>query len=98
MEFEWDEAKRQENLRRSRVDFVFALRVFADPGRADVIDDRVDYHEPRRQVIGRIDGQYYLVAYTMRGSVCRIITAWRLGRNGERRYQALLAAAAARNA
>jgi uncharacterized DUF497 family protein len=94
MEFEWDEEKRLENLRRRQVDFEVAAQIFAGP----VIigeDRRQDYGEKRYRAVGRFEGQAYVVAYTLRGEVCRIVTAWKIDAAGEKRYQALLSRRAA---
>lgn len=89
MIFEWDEAKRQENFRRRGVDFVLAAVVFEDPDRIEIPDDRRDYGEARTMVLGRAEGQNYLFVYTLRGEARRIITAWKVGQDGRRRYEAL---------
>ena len=90
MEFDWDEAKRQENLRRRQVDFAIAAQIFKGP----VVtreDARRDYGERRFRAAGNFEGQTYVVAYTLRNEICHIITAWKVGKAGERRYQAVLA-------
>jgi hypothetical protein len=38
-----------------------------------------------------VDGIYYLVVYTWRGSTRHLITAWKVGGHGRRRYQAIFA-------
>ncbi len=89
MEFEWDEAKRRANLRRRKVDFEIAARIFEGP----VIiaeDRRQDYGEPRFRAVGEFEGQAYVVVYTIRGEVYRVISAWKVDRSGQKRYQALL--------
>jgi uncharacterized DUF497 family protein len=89
MRFEWDETKRVENLRLRQVDFLDATGVFDDPLHIEIPDDRKDYGEERTQIVGMVGDDAYFVVCTMRGEVCRIITAWRLGENGKRRYQKL---------
>jgi uncharacterized DUF497 family protein len=39
-------------------------------------DIRFDYGEERRVTIGRIDGSFFTVVYTLRGDVTWLITAW----------------------
>lgn len=90
MRFEWDEAKRLENYRRRGVDFILATQVFKDPEHRVLIDDRRDYGEERRLAIGAVRGDMLVVVHTMRGEACRIITAWRIGKNGQRRFEKLL--------
>lgn len=52
-----------------------------------VEDTRRDYGERRYRSIGCVDDQYYVVIHTQRGNVTRIITAWKAGEDGRRRYQ-----------
>jgi uncharacterized DUF497 family protein len=47
MEFEWDSGKAEANLRKHRVSFEEAARVFLDPQRIETIDDRENYGEDR---------------------------------------------------
>jgi uncharacterized DUF497 family protein len=89
MLFEWDENKRQENLRKHGVDFADAAEIFE--GRIiHSKDSRIDYGEARCRAIGRVGDSYYLVAYTQRHDVLRIISAWKVSKNGIRRYSKLL--------
>ena len=89
MEFEWDEAKRLENFHRRGVDFALAAVVFEDPARFEIEDNRQDYGESRRMVIGSYEGETYVFVFTMRENVCRVIIGWKVGEHGRRRYQAL---------
>jgi uncharacterized DUF497 family protein len=86
MEFEWDEAKSDACLARRGFDFAYAVHVFRDPNRLVELDDRFDYGEIRYRVIGQIDGRAYLVAYTPRRGVVRIISARRANRKEVARY------------
>jgi uncharacterized DUF497 family protein len=89
MDFEWDEAKRQTNLRARGVDFEIAARIFEGPV-VVAMDDRHDYGEERYRAIGKFEEQTYVVVFAIRGEVRRIISARKVDRAGERRYQALL--------
>lgn len=51
MEFEWDEAKRKDNLRKHGLDFLDAPTLFSGPMLAR-LDTREDYGEPRWFGIG----------------------------------------------
>jgi uncharacterized DUF497 family protein len=53
-------------------------------------DKRSHYGEPRFRALGRVGGDYFMVAFTWRGEARRIISAWRLDDDGKRRYQAIL--------
>ena len=55
------------------------------------IDDREDHGEERIQALGKTGGVFYLVAYTWRDETRHIITAWKVGEHGKRRYEALFA-------
>jgi uncharacterized DUF497 family protein len=89
-EIEWDEGKRLENIRRRKVDFRVAAGIFE--GRtASAEDTRRTYGEKRYRAIGEVQGRNYVVAYTFRGNVLHIITAWEVGPSGKKRYQTLLA-------
>ncbi|GAA0243860.1 BrnT family toxin [Rhodanobacter caeni] len=52
MDFEWDDAKAALNLRKHGIAFEEAARVFLDPGRVDMIDDREEYGEERWLSVG----------------------------------------------
>jgi len=91
MMFSWDEKKRVENWKARKVDFAEAIGIFDDPEVVESIDDRKAYGEERIQALGQTDGVFYLVAYTWRGDTRHIITAWKVGEDGKRRYEALFA-------
>ena len=84
--FEWDEAKRHANLVKHVVDFADALAVFDDPLRIEYRDQRRDYSEVRRQVIGMVRDEVLFVVYTQRGEVRRIISARRASRDERTAY------------
>ena len=73
--FEWDDAKNNACFERRGFDFAYAVRVFFDPQRIVVQDRRRDYGEDRCRLLGMIDGRTYVVVYTVRSSVVRIISA-----------------------
>jgi uncharacterized DUF497 family protein len=91
MEFSWDEKKRADNWKARQVDFAEAIGIFDDPEVIEAVDDRKAYGEERIQALGQTDGVFYLVAYTWRGDTRHIITAWKVGEDGKRRYEALFA-------
>ena len=75
MEFEWDEAKRKENLRKHNLDFLDALTLFGGPMLTQ-LDTREDYGEPQWIGIGILESVCVVVAFTERsdGEVIRIIS------------------------
>ncbi|QEE09238.1 BrnT family toxin [Bartonella kosoyi] len=90
--FEWDEAKAKINLRKHRVSFEIAARVFADPF-AMVKQDRIENGEYRWQTLGLVDGfLLLLVAHTVHDDkdgieVIRIISARRANLKERKRYE-----------
>jgi uncharacterized DUF497 family protein len=67
--------KAATNLEKHGVPFAYAARVFLDPGRQDAVDDRKNDAEPRRLTFGKIDGLAFVISYTLRDSVIRLISA-----------------------
>jgi uncharacterized protein len=90
MRFEWDESKRDGNLEDHGVDFKDAALIFESVF-LEAEDERSDYGEPRFRALGRAGDDYFMVAFTWRGGVRRIISAWRVDDEGKRRYEAILA-------
>jgi len=86
--YEWDEAKREANLVKHGVDCMDALEVFADPLRVERVNQRREYAEERREVVGMVRDQMLFVVYTLRGEVRRLISARRASRNERRAYYA----------
>ncbi|AYD03314.1 BrnT family toxin [Neorhizobium sp. NCHU2750] len=95
MRFEWDRAKAETNLRKHRVSFETALRVFFDPF-VLIEQDRVEDGEYRWQAIGAVDGHTVLiVAHVNREDdeaeepveVIRIISARKADLKERRRYE-----------
>lgn len=73
--YEWDEAKNQANIRKHRIDFRDAIRVFDKPT-LDIVDDRHDYGEVRTNSIGDLGGlAIVLVTHTDRDGTTRLISA-----------------------
>ncbi|WP_375624112.1 MULTISPECIES: BrnT family toxin [unclassified Bartonella] len=90
--FEWDETKAKSNLKKHRVSFEIAARVFADPF-ARVKQDRIENGEYRWQTLGLVDGfLLLLVAHTVHDDkdgieVIRIISARRANLKERKRYE-----------
>jgi hypothetical protein len=85
-EFEWDDVKAEANLRKHKISFREARRVFDDP--FAVIDQEVseDYGEDRFLATGLVEGLLVSVAYTERGDRIRIISARKANNNEQRAY------------
>ena len=89
MNVEWNEAKRLSNLEDHGVDFQDAALIFLNPV-IEAEDTRAEYGEQRFRALGHIDGDFFMVAYTWRGEIRRIISAWKVDEDGQRRYAAIL--------
>ena len=74
MDFEWNDTTAEANVRKHRVSFEIARRVFLDPLRLED-EDEDEFDEVRVSVIGLVDGRMLHVSCTMRGDVCLIISA-----------------------
>jgi uncharacterized protein len=83
MEFEWDPVKAARSLRKHRVDFDTATKVFSDAFRIET-EEPDDDDEMRYNVLGMAGGRLIMVTYTTRGDTYRIISA-RLAERYERR-------------
>lgn len=84
--FEWNEAKRAQNRDKHGVDFLDAALIFEGPTLVRE-DDRKDYGETRWIALGMVENTVYVVTYTMRGEVTRIISAWQGGRKEYEQYK-----------
>jgi len=75
--FDWDDSKAKSNLARHRVPFDYATRVFLDPQFVAFDANRERDQEVRRKAVGVIEGKLFVVVYTERDGVRRIISARR---------------------
>ena len=89
MQIEFNPDKAQANLNKHGVSFDDAMLMFFDPDRLDEPDGRKDYGEERRIVIGEIDGRVFVVVYTLRGEVIRLISARKSNEREQRKYRTL---------
>ena len=89
IDFEWDEIKAAANVHRHAVTFEFATRIFLDERRLDAVDDRQEYGAARRFTLGRIEERVFVVVYTVRAGVIRLISARKANGRETRRYEAL---------
>ena len=81
--FEWDETKRQSNLRNHDIDFQDARRVIDG---ATFIRQSDRKGEIRYMVYGFLDQEEVVIICTFRGDSCRIISARRARRDERRKY------------
>jgi uncharacterized DUF497 family protein len=90
VEFEWDTRKADRNIAKHGVRFEYAAQVFLDPHRLDSEDERRDYNEERRLTLGKIEGRLFVVAYTPRGKLIRLISARKANQREQRQYDEAL--------
>ena len=73
MQYEWDEAKRLQNLKGHGIDFADAHKVFAGPT-FTYEDDRLSYGEQRFVTLGLLQGIPVSLAHTELGEIIRPIS------------------------
>lgn len=86
MDFEWDEAKSHACFEDRGFDFAYAARAFFDPKRQVQPDLRHSYGEDRYQLLGRIEGRLFVVAFTHRHRAIRIISARKANQREVKQY------------
>lgn len=74
VEFEWDEKKRESNIRKHGLDFADCKAVFAGYT-VTVEDTRADYGEQRFVTIGLVKGRVVSVVHAESDEKIRIISA-----------------------
>jgi uncharacterized protein len=84
-EFEWDDAKAAENIRKHGVRFEEAVAAFRDKFAIDYFDD-TDYGEDRFIHIGLSGGQLLTIVYTELADRIRIISARRSTKHEDEDY------------
>jgi uncharacterized DUF497 family protein len=90
MQFEWDEAKNLENIRKHEIDFADIPAMF-DGEMLIELDDRFDYGEDRWFGIGFLGFGIAVVVWTeRRKNVIRIISARRANRHEQKRFEQYL--------
>ena len=87
MQFEWDERKNEQNIRRHGIDFADVRSLFLGPRLTD-FDDREDYGEDRWISIGMIAKGVAVVVWIERqDNVIRIISARKANKSERARYE-----------
>ena len=84
MQFSWDEAKRQVNLRKYGLDFADASAVF-EGTTFTFEDDRFDYREQRYITLDLLHGRVVIIAHTEYDDEVHVISM----REGTKREQIL---------
>ena len=83
-QFEWDDAKAEENFRKHGVDFDVAKAAFADPFAVEEL--QVVDGEERTFMIAQAGNRLLVVVYTERSERRRIISARQATRREHDRY------------
>ncbi len=90
MQFEWDEAKNLENIRKHKIDFADVPTMF-DGSMLIELDNRFDYSEDRWVGIGFLRNGVAVVIWTERqGDVIRIISARRANKYERQQFEEYL--------
>ena len=85
MTFEWDEAKRRDNVRKHGIDFAGVDEVFRGLT-ATMEDDRHSYGEQRFITLGLLSGRVVVVVHTEREDRVRIISVRKAIKNEQQLY------------
>lgn len=91
MKFEWDKNKRQENIRKHKIDFVDVTEVFNGP-MLTRLDTRFEYDEDRWIGIGMANDRVVVVVYTENenGETIRLISARKALKHERKHYEKYL--------
>jgi len=86
VELEWDEAKRESNLRKHGLDFRDAAQVL-EGYTLELEDDREDYGEFRYIAVGLLRFMVVVLVYTPRENIYRIISMRKADSDEENFYR-----------
>jgi uncharacterized DUF497 family protein len=86
MEFEFDPAKDEANLRKHGLRLAFGMRVFDDPYHALNPTVRLGDEEDRWKGIGLVEGKLHTAVYVWRDDRIRLISVRRSNAGEQRDY------------
>lgn len=87
MKFEWDESKRQANIRKHGIDFEDAKEAFLGPMQAH-LDLRQDYGEERWFSVGAWKGVPLFIVFTEpHDGVVRLISARKADKDERKKFE-----------
>ena len=86
VEFEWDEKKCRENLKKHGLSFEDVDLVF-DGDTITFLDDRIDYGEKRYITLGALTGRTVVIVHTLRGETIRIVSMRKANAREKKNYQ-----------
>jgi len=84
--FEWDEEKNAKNIRKHKINFELAKKVFFDPKRFEIIDKKHSLNEERLKTVGFSGVALLSVIFTERDDSVRIISARKAEKDEEEEY------------
>ena len=88
LQFDWDEAKAETNIRKHGISFEEAITVFGDPLAVTIYDVGHSGDEDRFVNVGHsIGGRVLVVVYAERGEYIHIISCRRATPAEERQYE-----------
>jgi uncharacterized DUF497 family protein len=87
MEFDWHPAKCTKNINERGIDFADVLVAFVDPNRRVVEDTRKSYGETGYNMLAKVEGRVFHLAFTERGKIIWIISARKANKREQRRYE-----------
>ena len=85
MNFEWDDTKRNLNIKKHGIDFINASKIF-DIYTLTIKDDRFDYGEERFVTLGILEGRIVAVVHTENEDSIRIISIRKATKYEQKRY------------
>ena len=86
MEYEWDASKDKANISKHGLPLAFAIHVFNDKNKVQVEDNRKEYGEVRNLTYGVVNKRLFCACWTMRSSICRIISVHPVHSKRKRKY------------
>jgi len=86
MEFEWDENKNVENIKKHGVNFEEAELAFQDENAVELYDELNSDGEIRYQIFALSPNRLLFVAFTVRKEIIRIIPARKANRKQVKIY------------
>ena len=85
MKFEWDEKKRESNLKEHGFDFIDAIEVFIG-ATFSIEDERFDYGEHRYITLGILEGIVIVISHLEEDELIRVISIRKATKNEQKIY------------
>ena len=86
MQFEWDENKRNSNIKKHGIDFRKIKHVITDPNSITEQIKGQQHREIRYKTTGTYNKNVIIIIYTERKTKCRIISARRANKTERNEY------------